>query len=163
MKKIALSLLMMTILLIFFLHTCAIKSNDRALNKLKTPVPLHQYPIPFGEINQPQDNITVKGTITFSGWALDDDEVLKVSFFYETETGLALLGDAEFVQNLRPDIQQRFPGYPFNNSAGWKYVLNTKEYPDYNYIIHAVAEDKEGNKKTLGTRRIVIENGIRAD
>jgi hypothetical protein len=112
---------------------------------------------PFGEFSTPDDGAAVSGSIAVTGWALDDMEVESVKIY----SGQTYIGVATFVEGARPDIEAEFPGYPFNSRAGWGYMLLTNFLPGGGngvYTLRAVAADWEGNRVTLGSKTITVDN-----
>jgi hypothetical protein len=117
-------------------------------------LPVH----PFGFFETPGDGAEVMGNVPVTGWALDDIEVISVKLYREFGANLIYMGDALFVEGARPDVAQVYPQYPFSSRAGWGFMLLTNSLMDDNYVLHAIATDKEGNNVTLGTKIITIIN-----
>ncbi|MCP5104660.1 MAG: hypothetical protein GY950_14845 [bacterium] len=116
---------------------------------------------PFGEFAAIGDGSPVRSSIAVSGWALDDIGIESVTIYRMDGAGRVLLGDAVFVEGARPDIENAYPGYPFNYRAGWGYMLLTNFLPgegNGTYYIRAIAADVEGNEVVLGTQTIVCDN-----
>jgi len=124
---------------------------------------------PFGSFATPVDQSTVQSSISVSGWALDDIEVVSVKIWREPLTGepthpngFVLIGDAVFVEGARPDLETSYSSYPLNYRGGWGYMLCTYGLPDQGmsatYTLHAIATDKEGNTTDLGTKTITCDN-----
>ncbi len=114
--------------------------------------------VPFGRFSTPVDGSTVRGSIPVTGWALDDIGVESVKIF--RDEGI-YIGDAVFVEGARPDVEETYPGHPFNYTAGWGYMLLTNFLPDNGngtFTIYAEAADKEGNTISLGTKTITCDN-----
>lgn len=119
---------------------------------------------PFGVFATPLDGSTVSGSIAVTGWALDDIGVQSVQLFREDGNSLVYIGEAVFVEGARPDVEQAYPGYPFNYKAGWGYMMLTNFLPNGGngtLTIHAAATDFEGNQVTLGTKTIICDNANR--
>jgi hypothetical protein len=123
----------------------------------------------------PRDNETgLVGAIGVSGWALDNGEVTKVTVWREPlkgepihPNGLVYIGQAVFVDGARPDVAKAYPGYLFNERAGWGMQILTNMLPNSNgttgtgngtYRLHVIAEDAAGNTRTLGARTITCTN-----
>ena len=109
---------------------------------------------PFGHFATPADGAVVSGSIPVTGWVLDDIDVECVKIYI----GGNYIGDAVFVENTRPDIEEAFPGYPKNHMAGWGYLLLTNVLSDSTYTIDASAIDNTGHRVMLGSRTITIDN-----
>jgi len=117
---------------------------------------------PFGSFATPADQSTVQSSISVSGWALDDVEVVSVKIYREAGENLVFIGDAVFVEGARPDLETSYPSYPLNYRGGWGYMLLTYGLPDQGmsatYTLHAIATDKEGNTTDLGNKTITCDN-----
>jgi hypothetical protein len=116
---------------------------------------------PFGSFATPLNNSTVSSSVPVTGWALDDTGIDNVKIYREEGNSLVYIGDAVFVEGARPDVEAAYPGYPMNYRAGWGYMMLTNFLPNGGngvFTIHAVAEDTEGNRVTLGTKTITCDN-----
>ncbi|MCU0286563.1 MAG: SBBP repeat-containing protein [Acidobacteria bacterium] len=113
---------------------------------------------PFGFFDTPGNGAVVNGSVPISGWALDDIDVVSVKLYHEAGYNFIYIGDAFFVEGARPDVAQIYPQYPNCFRAGWGYMMLTNLLPDGSYVLHAIAADKEGNRVTLGTNTITIQN-----
>ena len=128
---------------------------------------------PFGSFDTPTDNTTgVAGAIPVTGWALDNVGVSKVEVWREPvgnepgpSSNLVFVGDAVQVAGTRPDVQALYPNTPFNDSAGWGYMLLTNFLPAVSgpsgngtYKLHLVAYNNAGARTDLGTHTIVVDN-----
>jgi subtilisin family serine protease len=112
---------------------------------------------PFGTMSTPEPGASVRGSIAITGWALDDVAVERVEIY----NGNNYLGDAVFVEGLRPDVEQAYPGYPNNYKAGWGYMLLTHFLPgggNGSYTLYAKAADASGQTVTLGSSTITVDN-----
>lgn len=119
---------------------------------------------PFGYFETPIDGSIVSSSIAVTGWALDDIGLESVKIYrepgHDEENQLIYIGDGFFVEGARPDVEQAYPDYPNNYKAGWGYMMLTNSLPNGNgtFILHAVAEDVQGNVVTLGTKTIMVDN-----
>ena len=130
---------------------------------------------PFGFVDTPTDLRTgVTGAIPFTGWALDDVEVARVSVCrapFGTEVapvdpncgGYAqiFVGFAVFIDGARPDVAAGYPTYPVNTRAGWGFMVLTNMLPNQGngtYVFQMWAQDREGNSVVLGTRTMTCAN-----
>ncbi len=132
------------------------------VSKFRYLTPLPPAP-PFGTFETPKDNASVSGSIVVSGWALDNGEVptVEISVDNPTGSGRIYIGDALFVSGARPDVQGSYPDYPFNNKAGWGYMMLTHFLPNGGngtYKVHATATDSAGNETALGSKTILVDN-----
>jgi hypothetical protein len=146
--------------------------DPNATNSPQTvPVTLKVYSsgtttIPFGYFETPLDGSAVRSSVPFTGWALDDIDIASVKIYrapisgHETG-GLVYIGDAVMVDGARPDVEQLYPTYPKDYQAGWGYMMLTNFLPfqgNGTFTIYAIAADKEGNEKTLGSKTITCDN-----
>lgn len=126
---------------------------------------------PIGAFEVPVTGARVKGTIPFSGWTLDDIEVMKVQISRDPvrsdpagnigADGLVYVGDAAFVEGARPDIETTYSGYPLKQRAGWGYMLMTYGLPGMGngtFVLHAIAYDRENNRVDLGIKTIIAND-----
>jgi hypothetical protein len=116
---------------------------------------------PFGSFDTPENNSTVRSSVPFTGWVLDDVGVENVKLYRGQGSHLTYISDAVEVEGARPDVEQAYPGYPENYKAGWGYMMLTNLLPNGGsgtYIIHAVATDREGYQTTLGSKTIICDN-----
>jgi hypothetical protein len=130
---------------------------------------------PFGNVDTPTDNRTgVTGAVPFTGWALDDIDVTRVSvcraaFGAEVAPvdpncgGAAeiFVGFAVFIDGARPDVAAAFPTYPANSKAGWGFMVLTNTLPSQGngtYLFHVWARDREGHAVRLGGRTMTCAN-----
>jgi hypothetical protein len=120
---------------------------------------------PIGFLDIPQEGAQVAGAIAVGGWALDDLEVVRVAVYRDPvgsePSGLVFIGNATFVPGARPDVARAFPALPLNDRAGFGFLILTNMLPNQGngtFRLHAVAEDAEGTRVTLGTRTIVGAN-----
>ena len=140
--------------------------SEGALNKVKK---IDKLKGPFGYIDLPIDDDKVGKDIRIEGWALSESKVIKIEIKREAiesdpdsiigDEGLVFLGDAKFLEGLRPDVVKAFPEYPFNFRAGWRFMLPRKALPNNfkgEIKIHVIAYDEEGYKKNLGVKTIVF-------
>ena len=101
-----------------------------------------------------------------AGWALDDQEVVKVQIYREPVGSepagtLILVGNAVLVEGARPDVALAHPTLPLNTRAGWGYLLSTNLLPNQgngSYTLHILAEDREGQGTWLGSRTFTADN-----
>jgi hypothetical protein len=128
---------------------------------------------PIGSFDTPLDNTTgVAGAIPVTGWALDKVGVSKVQVWREpvgnepvAPNNLIFVGNAVQVAGTRPDVQALYPNMPFNDRAGWGYLLLTNFLPAVSgpsgngtYKLHFIAYNNAGGQTDLGTRTIVVDN-----
>ena len=120
----------------------------------------------FGIVDTPADNVSgVTGSLSVSGWALDDVGVTRVRITRDAVwgefPGQVHVGAATFVDGARPDVQAAYPSLPFASRAGWGYLLLTNMLPGGGtgtYRLHAYADDIDGHTTLLGSRTFTTAN-----
>jgi Tol biopolymer transport system component len=139
------------------------------------PFPTSSDPNPFGVVDTPGDNLTgVTGALPFSGWALDDRAVTRVSicraaFGAEVAPtdpncgGAAeiFVGFGLFINGARPDVWSFYFTYPNSLRAGWGFMLLTNMLPNQGngtYTFTVRAQDDEGRWTVLGRRTMTCTN-----
>ena len=130
---------------------------------------------PFGNVDTPANNLTgVTGAVPFTGWALDDIEVLRVSVCraafgaelapVDPNCGGAaqiFVGFGTFIDGARPDVAAAFPAFPVNTKAGWGFMVLTNMLPSQGngtFVFHMWARDRDGHAVLLGTRTMTCAN-----
>ncbi len=145
-----------------------------------TTVILSTYPAgtsapPAGVVDTPLDNASgVVGAIPFTGWAIDDVEVARVTLCRDAVAaevppqdpscnGAAQIyvGDGLFIDGARPDVQAGYPNVPRASEAGWGLMVLTNMLPNGGngaYAFSVYALDRDGHGTLLGTRRLTAAN-----
>ncbi len=135
-------------------------SNEVSATTKGTPAPKDEPP--FGKIDEPlASENPYSGGIAVTGWALDDVEVVRVKIYSLYGDERRYIGDAEFIEGARSDIELLYPGYPYNQRAGWGYMLLSNYLPNGGngvYTLQAVAEDYLGQETVIGSRTISVDN-----
>jgi hypothetical protein len=138
-------------------------------------IAMGQSSAPIGAVDTPLENATgVTGAVPFTGWALDDIQVMRVNICRQPVGGESApsnelcagatqvyLGSAVFVEGARPDVQTAFPTYPFALRGGWGFMVLTNMLPNqgngtYQFAIYA--QDREAQYSLLGTRTMTCAN-----
>jgi hypothetical protein len=130
--------------------------------------------LPVGTVDTPADNITgVSGSLGVTGWVVDDINITGVRIYRnavsgETGDGLGriFLGDANRVDDARPDIEAAYPTSPFNYRGGWGYLLLTNFLPGLGngtFVLKVYATDADGHEVFLGQRTITCTNSSATD
>ena len=116
---------------------------------------------PFGSFDTPLADSTVMSSVPFTGWALDDIGIQSVKIYRKERKNLIFIDDATFVEGARPDVLNRYPGYPDSSRAGWGYMMLTNFLPNGgngSFTFYVIAKDREGNETTLGQKTIIVDN-----
>lgn len=121
---------------------------------------------PFGVVDIPQDPaVCPAATARFSGWALDDEEVIDVEvardpFAGEVSKrpdGLVPLATATWATGTRPDVESAYRGFPHVQRAEWNYYLPCAAVaaaPGGAMRVHVIAADGRGHRAEIGIRTI---------
>ncbi|MEO7272622.1 MAG: BACON domain-containing carbohydrate-binding protein, partial [Vicinamibacterales bacterium] len=137
--------------------------------------PLGTTAAPFGFVDTPAENTSgVTGAVPFTGWALDDIEVLGVSVCRAPVAGEAAGADPRcggaaqiyisetlFIDGARPDVDAGYPLAPRHRRAGWGVMVLTNVLPNQGngtYQFFMYARDAEGAMTTLGSRTMTCDN-----
>ncbi len=129
----------------------------------------------FGVVDTPLENTTgVTGAVPFTGWALDDVEVQKVTICRAAVTGETapidgncggnaqiFVGSGVFIDGSRPDVQVAFPTFPQSSKGGWGFMVLTNTLPGQgngSFVFSSYAHDLDGHVTLLGTRTMACDN-----
>ncbi len=119
---------------------------------------------PIGVLDTPIEGATVAGTVLVSGWALSDAGIARVAVYRDpmgNETQQVWIGDATFVEGVRPDVAAAFPGYPHNTrrlgAVGAQQPA--AECGNGRITFHAYAYDVNNNVTLLGAGSVIGTNG----
>ncbi len=121
---------------------------------------------PFGSFDTPTGLVKLESSFAVTGWALDDIGVANVKIYRDSVSpepagAMVYIGDAVFIPGTRPDVESAYPNSPRSYRSGWGYMLLSYFMPNGGngtYKLYAVATDIEGNKTTLGTKTINVDN-----
>ena len=129
-------------------------------------------------MDTPLDNATgVTGSIPFTGWALDDVEVTRVSICRDAfgaevapvdpncgRAAQIFVGFAVFIDGSRTDVAALFPSAPLHTRAGWGFLVLTNMLPTQGngtYRFYMYAQDRDALPTLLGTRTMSCANAQR--
>lgn len=95
------------------------------------------------------------GVIALHGWALDDDGVKRVDIFVDgVSVGLARYGRS------RPDVENRFPGYPDSSNAGFAFRLDTTRYNNGLHEVRPRVITNSGEERFLRAKTLEFTNTV---
>ena len=131
---------------------------------------------PIGVVDTPLNNTTgVTGAIPFTGWALDDVEVQRLSVCRSAVggevapvdpncggTAQIFVGFAVFIDGARPDVAATYPTFPVNTKGGWGFMVLTNTLPSQGngtFVFHMWAKDRDGHSVAIGSRTMTCANG----
>ena len=130
---------------------------------------------PFGNVDTPTNNLNgVTGAVPFTGWALDDIEVARVSICRGAVVGEVapvdpncggaaqiFVGFGTFIDGARPDVAAAYPAFPVNTRGGWGFMVLTNMLPSQGngtFVFQMWAQDREGHQAVIGTRTMTCTN-----
>jgi Leucine-rich repeat (LRR) protein len=148
----------------YYVRAYATNSVGTAYGSTKTFTSLSNLPEadpPFGSFDTPLDGSTVSGSISITGWALDDGGLASVKIYLTQGDTQTYIGDALLVEGARTDVAAAYPDYPGNTKAGWGYMMLTNFLPgggNGTYVISAIATDLVDKTTTLGSKTIIVDN-----
>jgi N-acetylmuramoyl-L-alanine amidase len=93
------------------------------------------------------------GMMALTGWALDDDGVNAVDILVDG----VVAGRANYHRN-RPEVAQRYPGYPDSIAAGYAYTLDTTHFLNGTHKISARVQSKSGEIADLPGKVVQFHN-----
>jgi YD repeat-containing protein len=128
-------------------HTLKVVATDSAGNTGSSQVAMTTPPVlPWVDIDVPSTGVTLSGTTTVSGWALEGlnavgpNALSSVGVFVDgTQVGSATYGSS------RPDVCTALPGRPGCPKVGWSYNLTASSLATGTHALKIVATDTAGN------------------
>jgi hypothetical protein len=93
------------------------------------------------------------GMLPLHGWALDDDGVEAVDILVDGVVD----GRANYGRS-RPQVAQKYPGYPDSAASGWVYQLDTTHYLNGVHTITPRVKSKTGETVNLRPQRFQFGN-----
>ena len=110
---------------------------------------------PLVWIDQPVAGATVSGTVTVSGWALDNGTVVGTAIgSVQVKVDGALIGTAAYGSN-RADVCGLWPGRPGCPNVGFSFPWNTSALSAGVHILTVTATDANGNAD-IGNASVVV-------
>lgn len=107
----------------------------------------------FGYIEFPHREDLIGQTVTFWGWALDENGVRSVDIFIDGQyMGPAAYGFA------RPDVQSVFPYIQNSAQSGWSYTINTVQLANSKHRLTVQVTDARGKTTIIGSQDFYVDN-----
>jgi len=115
---------------------------------------------PFGNFELPAERAVVSGSISISGWVLDDTMVTSIKIYYSSVSASAakdsnnwylVEDEVTCLWGARPDVANAYWYNYYCDFAGWGYMCLTYFLPNGGYgpyMLHVVATDIAGNSTT---------------
>lgn len=109
----------------------------------------------LGYIDFPVNMDYVKGNVTFTGWAIDENVggVNEVQIYVDGN----YLGVASYGA-YRVDVQGAYPTVRNSLYSGWAFTLDTTQFSDAQHRLTVRVMDMNGNVTEIGSRDFVIDN-----
>ncbi len=112
---------------------------------------------PFGNLETPDFRATLTGTVTGTGWALDNLRVATVEVLVDA----AKVGDAIYGL-ARPDIAVVWGQFPNGSNSGFSFALDTTKFSNGDHILSVRVTDGAANVTILGARLVQVQNRLLA-
>lgn len=109
----------------------------------------------IGFIEYPNAFDYIGGTVTFRGWALDDDDGVVV---VEVYIDGVIQGQAQYGYP-RPDVADQYPYLDNNVFAGWQFVMDTRKLSNSRHRMTVMVVDRSGDRTTIGSTDFYVQNG----
>lgn len=127
------------------------RQSRQAIYALHRALPKRSSSLPYGIVDEPKRDARSAGPLNISGWAIHPTQVSEVD----------VLLDEHFVAHAnyglpRPDVSKAWSHEP--TSCGFRYTLDTTQYPNGNHTVVVRAKDSAGNVTVLARIPIIIDN-----
>jgi hypothetical protein len=110
---------------------------------------------PLVAIDAPLAAAVVSGTVTVSGWAIDNGVMVGTAISsVQVEVDGSLVGSATYGIN-RQDVCMAYPGRPGCPNVGYSYALNTSGLSAGSHVITVLATDSDGIAD-FGSRSVTV-------
>jgi hypothetical protein len=107
-----------------------------------------------GFIDYPQNMEFLNGTVTFSGWATDDNQGIQlVEIFVDGN----FMGPAQYGL-ARPDVAAVFPTLAGAQNSGWRFTIDTRQLSDSRHRLTVTTLDRANNRSELGSADFFVDN-----
>jgi hypothetical protein len=108
----------------------------------------------LGFIDRPDNFDSLKGTVTFSGWALDQNGgVNQVEILIDGNfRGVAKYGA------FRTDVQAVYPFIANSINSGWSYAMDTRQLADKRHRLTVRVLDNAGLRSEIGSVDFYVDN-----
>jgi len=123
----------------------------QAIYSLRRSLPERDSSPPYGIVDEPTRNTRCTGPLKIGGWAIDDTQLSEVDILLDEHfVGRATYGVP------RPDVSKFLSHAP--TSSGFRYTLDTTQYPNGKHLLGVDAKDSAGKVAVLSRIPIVIDN-----
>ncbi|MEW6130392.1 MAG: putative Ig domain-containing protein [Acidobacteriota bacterium] len=112
---------------------------------------------PFGVFETPDHKATLTGTITGTGWALDNVGVVAIDILIDNQK----VAEADY-GIARPDVAVAWGSFPNGANAGFRFSLDTTKLANGDHTLAVRFADAQGNTVIVGARTIQVQNRLLA-
>jgi len=114
----------------------------------------------WGELERPVVMQELKGVEKVIGWVVDPEHVIQINFYVDGILDGWLKAPYDKINMPRPDLEKRYPFYPFVFIAdsGFEYNLDTTKYVDGVHQLVIETIDSTKNHNLWVQRAVVFEN-----
>ena len=127
------------------------KHARQVIYDLHQKLPTKDVFTPFGSVDSPAANATLSGTISVTGWAVDNVAVSKVDVYVD-----GMLAGTSIYGGSRPDVANDWPHAPA--AIGYSFSLDTIAYSNGPHAIEVRAVDSSGNVAVFPDLPVTIQN-----
>jgi hypothetical protein len=108
----------------------------------------------FGYIEMPQRDDLVGGTVTFYGWALDENGGIRnVGIYIDGQ----FMGPAAYGYS-RPDVHKVYPFVTDAVHSGWTFTIDTTQLTNAKHRLTVEVTDSLGDKSIIGSQDFYVDN-----
>jgi len=108
----------------------------------------------LGYIDYPPKFEFLNGTVTFFGWAVDENNgVQNVELLIDG----VLLGIAQY-GSQRTDVQAAYPTIFNSLFSGWRFTFDTRQLSDARHRLTVRVLDRQGNRSEIGSIDFFVDN-----
>jgi hypothetical protein len=111
--------------------------------------------MPSVDIDMPASGVTVSGTVTVAGWAIDNASTVGTAISSVQVLVDGTVGGAATYGVNRPDVCSAYPGRPGCPNVGFSYPLNTATLTAGSHTITVTATDSDSPADTGSTSVMV--------
>jgi len=108
--------------------------------------------LPFGTVDQPKANQTLKGVVGVTGWALSESGIASVTIYVDRTFLAAAISGLP-----RPDVASSHPGISGNAAAGWGAEVDTSKLTAGWHELTVQVRDRNGGTRELGSMPVLVE------
>ena len=135
-------------------QTFATLPNPAGINVFFSCAPTAANFSSIGYIEFPNRDDLIGQTVTFYGWALDENGGVRVVNIYIDGQ---FMGPAAYGFN-RPDVRDVYPNIQNAINSGWMYTINTAQLGNSKHRLTVEVIDNIGHKSIIGSQDFYVDN-----